>query len=239
MTLTAIERRVIDAFHDARSTVRENPDLFARVTLSIDAARARRRFRLRLAMGLAAFCGGCLGLAFALSDYDNGRITMDWWIIELITDIVLVALGITLGPFIKRFGRSYAADVFRANPRTGKSYLVLTDVAYYLIFASFVLFTTSYTPASNWLESTGEQLQHSTARVAGMLLIMGILHAGNVVFLPVIGGLLSDGARQRPDSRSAISSATVPPLGPGTWVLRIEAGPNASPGSDTSTSTNS
>ena len=59
---------------------------------------------------------------------------MQWWVIELITNIVLVALAIGLGPFIKRFGRSYAADVFRANPRTGKSYLVLTDVAYYLIF---------------------------------------------------------------------------------------------------------
>ena len=49
---------------------------------------------------------------------------MPWWVIELITNIVLIALAIGLGPFIKRFGRSYAADVFRANPRTGKSYLV-------------------------------------------------------------------------------------------------------------------
>jgi hypothetical protein len=232
MTLTTLERRLIDAFDDARATVRESPDLFARVTLSLDAARARRRFRLQLAAGIAAFCSGCLTFAFALSDYDNGRITMDWWIIELITDIVLVALGITLGPFIKRFGRSYAADVFRANPRTGKSYLVLTDVAYYLIFASFVLFTTRFTPASNWLRSTGEQLQHSTARVAGMLLIMGILHAGNVVFLPVIGGLLSSKNLHRHDTPAAAEQqlAAVPPLGPGTWVLRIEAGPESAPG---------
>ena len=42
---------------------------------------------------------------------------MDWWVIELITNIVLVALAVGLGPFIKRFGRSYAADVFRANLR--------------------------------------------------------------------------------------------------------------------------
>jgi len=93
VTLTALERRLVDAFDDARATVRENPDLFARVSLSLDAARDRRRFRLRLAAGIVAFCGGCLSLAFALSDYDNGRITMDWWIIELITDIVLPGMS--------------------------------------------------------------------------------------------------------------------------------------------------
>ena len=81
---------------------------------------------------------------------------MDWWVIELITNIVLVALAVGLGPFIKRFGRSYAADVFRANPRTGKSYLVLTDVAYYLIFTSFVLFTVTFVEPADWVRSTGD-----------------------------------------------------------------------------------
>ena len=84
---------------------------------------------------------------------------MPWWVIELITNIVLVALAIGLGPFIKRFGRSYAADVFRANPRTGKSYLVLTDVAYYLIFTSFVLFTVSFVEHDDWVHSTGAAVE--------------------------------------------------------------------------------
>lgn len=50
---------------------------------------------------------------------------MDWWILELITVGALIAALLVLGPLIKRYGRSYAADVFRANPRTGKSYIVL------------------------------------------------------------------------------------------------------------------
>ena len=66
---------------------------------------------------------------------------MDWWILELITVGVLIAALLILGPLIKRFGRSYAADVFRANPRTGKSYIVLMDVAYYLIFTAYILST--------------------------------------------------------------------------------------------------
>ena len=84
---------------------------------------------------------------------------MDWWVIELLTNIVLVAIAICLGPFIKRFGRSYAADVFRANPRTGKSYLVLTDIAYYLIFTAFILFTITFEPPVDWLDSPGQPVE--------------------------------------------------------------------------------
>ena len=152
---------------------------------------ARRRWRWRMAGRLLLFVLAVTVLALALSYSDNRRFNMKWWVIELITDIVLVALAVGLGPFIKRFGRSYAADVFRANPRTGKSYLVLTDVAYYLIFTSFVLFTVTFVEPSDWQGSTGDQLKHEVARIGGILLIMGVLHAANVVALPIIGRLLS------------------------------------------------
>jgi hypothetical protein len=229
MNNTALEQRLIEAFADARTAVHENPDLFGRVTRSLEEAAARRRWRWTLAGVIAAFVGANAALALALSDFDNRRINMDWWVIELITNIVLVALAVGLGPFIKRFGRSYAADVFRANPRTGKSYLVLTDVAYYLIFTSFVLFTVTFVEPADWIASTGAQLKHEVARVGGILLIMGVLHAANVVALPIIGQLLSgrvdDGKRSF--SAGGLSSAVVPPLGPGTWLLRIEPAPGS------------
>src|SRR4029078_12768503 len=174
MTDLDLEHRLIEAFADARASVHENPDLFARVTRSLDEARARPRFRWKLAGGIAAFIVANIVLALTLSYIDNRRFNMPWWVIELITDIVLVALAIGLGPFIKRFGRSYAADVFRANPRTGKSYLVLTDVAYYLIFTAFVLYTVSFVEHKDWVDSTGQQLKAEVARVGGILLIMGI-----------------------------------------------------------------
>jgi len=223
MTAVALEQRLIEAFADARETVEEAPDLFARVTRSLEDARARRQFRWRLASWALVFVLANVSLALALSDFDNGRIIMHWWIIELLTNIVLVALAVCLGPFIKRFGRSYAADVFRSNPRTGKSYLVLTDVAYYLIFASFVLFTVTFVEPSDWVDSTGAQLKHQLARVGGILLIMGVLHAANVVALPIIGQLLSGTKR----GGETAATGSVPPFGPGTWVLRIEAAPNA------------
>ena len=227
MNLDEVERRLIAAFADARATVSEHDDLFARVTSSIEDARARTRFRLRIAAGIAGFTFAVAASAVALSDIRDGRIVMPWWVIELVTNVVLVALAIVLGPFIKRFGRSYAADVFRANPRTGKSYLVLTDIAYYLIFAAFVLFTVSFEEVDTWKESRAELWQHETARVAGILLIMGLLHTANVVALPVIGNLLQGVRRAGDVPVGATPSIVTPPLGPGVWTLRIE--PASSP----------
>ena len=52
--------------------------------------------------------------------------------------------------------------------------------------------TVRYSPASDWGETvTAEQLQHETARVAGILLIIGLLHGVNLLALPVMGRLLT------------------------------------------------
>jgi hypothetical protein len=119
---------------------------------------------------------------------------LSWWVIELITNIVLVAIVLVLGPLIKRFGRAYAGDIFRGNPRTGKSYLVLMDVAYYLIFTALILFTVTLSQPREWMETAadplGTQLQHELARLGGLLLLMGVLHGLNVLSLPLVGRLL-------------------------------------------------
>lgn len=232
MSTNALENRLVQAFAEARTSVFENPDLFARVTGSVSDARERRRFRVVVALWLFVFGAANAALALALSEFDNGRFKMQWWVIELITNIVLIALAVGLGPFIKRFGRSYAADVFRANPRTGKSYLVLTDVAYYLIFTAFVLFTVTFVEPTRWRISTGAQLKSEVARVGGILLIMGILHAVNVVALPIIGRMLSSNKRfdeERAQPSTTSSSGVMPPMGPGTWILRIEEAPGQGP----------
>jgi hypothetical protein len=119
---------------------------------------------------------------------------LSWWVIELITNVVLVAIVLVLGPLIKRFGRAYAGDIFRGNPRTGKSYLVRMDVAYYLIFTALILFTVTLSQPREWMETAadplGTQLQHELARLGGLLLLMGVLHGLNVLSLPLVGRLL-------------------------------------------------
>jgi hypothetical protein len=190
--VTALEQRLRDALLAGAVAVQESPDLFARVRTSIEEDRRRARQRRR---GLAI--GGCLvgviaAIAFATTERRQGELLMDWWVLELLTDGMLIGLALWLGPLIKRFGKSYAADVFRANPRTGKSFIVLTDIAYYLIFAAYIMFTIRYEPASNWEQTvSAAQLQHETARVGGILLIIGVLHGVNLLALPVMGRLLT------------------------------------------------
>jgi len=132
---------------------------------------------------------------------------MAWWVAELILAATLVVIVLVLGPFIKRFGRSYAADVFRANPRTGKSYMVLMDIAYYLIFAAFILVTTTFERPDDWGEAvTAAQMEMVLIRLGGMLLIMGVLHGLNVLSLPIIGRLLGLGRDLAAIGRPAASA---------------------------------
>jgi hypothetical protein len=117
---------------------------------------------------------------------------MPWWVLELITAAVLLGLVLFLGPLIKRFGKTYAAEVFRSNPGTGKSFIVLTDFAYYLIFIAYVLFTSRFEAHLNWEPAiTAHQLKHELARLGGLLLIMGVLHSVNLLLLPIVGRLLT------------------------------------------------
>ena len=64
------------------------------------------------------------------------------------------------------------------------------DVAYYLIFTAYILFTIRFEPQPGWEGSVAAQLQDEVVRVAGMLLLMGILHGLNVLSLPLVGRLL-------------------------------------------------
>jgi len=113
---------------------------------------------------------------------------MDWWILELVFVAAMLGVLGVLGPLIKRFGKAYAADVFQANPRTGKSYLVLMDFAYYMIFGAYILFAIRWEPMDGWEETVNaEQVQASVVRLGGMVLLMGLLHGLNVLTLPLIG----------------------------------------------------
>jgi hypothetical protein len=190
--VTVVENRVRDALLAGVSAGEESPDLFARIQLSIDDDRRRRQQRRRAAGIAACVLGAVAAVAFATTELRQGELLMDWWVLELLTDAILVGLALWMGPLIKRFGKSYAADVFRANPRTGKSFIVLTDIAYYLIFAAYIMFTIRYAPAKNWGRTVdANQLQHETARVGGILLIIGVLHGVNLLALPVMGRLLT------------------------------------------------
>lgn len=198
-----IERLLTDALHDAGTHVEPSDDLFARIRTGIDTDRRRRKTRRRLLTAAGGMAIAAVAAVTALV-YRQGEPDMDWWILELIAFAVLAAIALFLGPFIKRFGRSYAADVFRSNPSTGKSFIVLTDFAYYLIFSAYILFTTTIDQPRDWAETVGaEQIQHTVIRVGGILLIIGLLHGVNLLVLPIIGRLLTLNRRLDQQMREA------------------------------------
>jgi hypothetical protein len=198
-----LETRLHDALGDAGSHTHPSPDLFARVVGSIAEDRARRRRVRTIALLWVAGVALLALLTVTLTPKDEEGMHMPWWILELATNVVLVGIALWLGPFIKRFGRAYAADVFHDNPQTGKSYIVLTDIVYYLIFTAYILFTIRVdAPVYYMGEVHPDLVKVELVRIGGILLIIGVLHGLNLVIMPVLGRLFSLNRRLPPrDSR--------------------------------------
>lgn len=193
--MTYLEDRITKALRESPTTA--SPDLFERVVGSIEAdRRVRRTVALVGVVAVALVTAATVAVLTLTPRYPDGALAMPWWIVEVGTTLVLVALAMWLGPFIKRFGRAYAADVFHDNPLTGKSYIVLTDVVYYLIFAAYILMTATFAPHAGWNNSstgtvTSDQVQSEAFRIGGILLVIGVLHGLNIVLMPVLGRLFS------------------------------------------------
>ncbi len=117
---------------------------------------------------------------------------MDWWILEFIKGLSLIILAVVLHRLIRRFGKNYVTDIFRSTPQIGRNFLVLADVAYYLIFAAYTLFWLKLQRPIDWAaEVNASQLEQFVFSFAGISLIIGVLHGTNVFVLPFIGGIFA------------------------------------------------
>jgi uncharacterized membrane protein YhhN len=202
----SVDQRVQEALRAGSAAVVDSDDLFERVQLSITDDRLRRQQRRRRIIVMSCITAATALVVAATTDRREGDLIMDWWILEVIWFTAMIGLALWLGPFIKRFGKAYAADVFRANPRTGKSFIALMDIAYYLIFFAYIMFTVQFEPASDWENTVNaNQLQTSTIRVGGILLIVGLLHGLNVLTLPIMGRIFTLNRRLDDD---AVATAT-------------------------------
>lgn len=181
-----IEQLLAEALHGADDYL-PSADLFAKVQRSIEEDAAHRRRVRRTLLWVGGGLAAVVVWVAAFLDVGDGTATMPWWTLEGLTAAILIVLVLVLGPAIRRFGTDLTLNVFRSNRATSQRFLALIDIAYYLIFAAFVLMTTSFSAQTAWGGRLAAQLEHELHRVGGLLLVMGILHAINIAVLPVMG----------------------------------------------------
>lgn len=181
-----IEQKLIAAF-EATAGFEPSSDLWQRVTHSIEEDEAHRR-RVRAAVG--GIVGAIVVLAaVVLMNIDTGRFRsrIDWRVLEAVEVLALAILVVVLGPAIRRFGRGFAHDLFRASSQVADHLLGVLDVAYYLVFAGYVLVTTRLSaPVAHVVYGMGDQIQEGAVRVGGLLMMMGLLHGITFMLLPLL-----------------------------------------------------
>ncbi len=216
--MTAEEQ--LTAVFSAADQYQPSPDLFEKITRSIEEDAAHRtRVRRIVILGLVALGFVAVYLFLAVERVDGG-FEMPFWSIEVLVTGAMAASVLLLGPAIRRFGTAFESDIFRSSPETGSSFLALMDVAFYLIFGAYTFMTIQYAPpindpaAQRLVEWVGWEFQ----RFAGLLLLMGLLHAVTMVALPVVGLVFS--ANMRRARRDRLGEAA-PPADPTNDLLDV------------------
>lgn len=188
-----IEQRLIRALSEI-DQVDAAPDLWSRVLHSIEEDRQHRRNVVRSAAAALAACAA-VGLAMwiGLVDSPAGR-HVRWQTMESVETALLIAIAVALVPAIRRFGRGFVNDLWPATPDTVPALLRLLDIASGLVATGYVLVTVeleSQVQASNALAG---QLADASTRVAGLVLLIGVLHGVAIIVLPLLA-LVSNSTR--------------------------------------------
>jgi hypothetical protein len=163
-------------------------DLWDRVIHSIEEDQQHRQRVRRVLAVILAVLVVLVGLGVANVETVDGAQRIDWRWLEGLVTTALIALILALGPALRRFGRGYAGEVFAAHPPAGERLLRLLDVAYYLVFFGYVLVSTRLGAPEAYLDfELGGQIEEALARIGGLLIVMGVLHAITLLALPVVG----------------------------------------------------
>lgn len=187
------EERLRNALR-AADAYQPSPDLWARVEGSIEEDRRHRRRVLRGIGGIVATLAIAAAIGFAARVPTVEGTAVDWRAMAVVEVLLLASLIVGLGPALRRFGATFVADAFRANPSTGRTFLALLDVAFYLVTAGYVLVSLRLDqPNPGELGVLAAQLSHAATRIGGLLLLMGLLHVATLVALPLLGVVFTSG----------------------------------------------
>ena len=112
---------------------------------------------------------------------------MPWWLPEIVRFVVLIGGGILVQQLIRRHGVPFVEEVFRETPRAGLAFLALADIAYYLIVVAYTLFAIRV--ERPFVDES--HLQGVVQSVAGLSLLIGVLHLFNLLLLPAVARSLA------------------------------------------------
>jgi hypothetical protein len=190
-----LEQRLIQTLHRA-DDFEPSPDLFARVERSLEEdLKHRRRVRM-VTLGLIAGVVAISTFFRAVTSVaPGGSLVVPGWSLWLVTVLVQVAVVVTLGPTLRRFGKPFVADVFRFDPDTGWRFMRLLDIAFYLFLFGAILIRSDVQSWDRTLVLASDAWEW-TARVAFFLLMLGVAHAFTIATLPLVGLFFSSSMRR-------------------------------------------
>ncbi|MFI5921238.1 hypothetical protein ACIA8M_22160 [Streptomyces anulatus] len=128
--------------------------------------------------------------------------------------LITVALTVWVARTLSRNGRIFLADVLHGNEKLAEAVNHLLVVGFYLVNLGFV---TLYLKNADGVANARELFEALSVKVGVVLLVLGVMHLGNVWVL------------SRIRRRSALEREQTPPLPPGAWTPPGTQGPWAAP----------
>jgi hypothetical protein len=135
---------------------------------------------------------------------------MDLTVVSYIV-YLLVSVGLTVwvARTLSRNGRVFLADVLRGNEKLADAVNHLLVVGFYLVNLGFVAL---YLNSDDPVVSTRGVFESLSTKLGVVLLVLGVLHLGNVWVL------------NKMRRRGAMEREQVPPVQPQGWVAAPKAG---------------
>lgn len=117
--------------------------------------------------------------------------------------LVSIALTIWVARTLSRNGRIFLADVLKGNEKLAEAVNHLLVVGFYLVNLGFVAL---YLSGDQTIEDTRGIFEALSTKLGVVLLVLGVMHLGNVYVL------------NRIRRRGMLEREQVPPVAPQDWV---------------------
>ncbi|MCX4883134.1 MULTISPECIES: hypothetical protein [unclassified Streptomyces] len=117
--------------------------------------------------------------------------------------LVSIALTIWVARTLSRNGRIFLADVLQGNEKLAEAVNHLLVVGFYLVNLGFVAL---YLSGDETIEDTRQIFEALSTKLGVVLLVLGVMHLGNVYVL------------NRIRRRGLMEREQVPPVAPQDWV---------------------